>query len=242
MVYRNRCDKYVPAGMSSSFPQFAELGRGRLGQIKMGLADELNRDPALWWWADVSDDGSHWAAFQGHRVQVDIGFHTENWREVNEWKGRDEIRATGEWTLSLARQQCWQGQIGGDPLAALRGIPRIVGQLLEHPAIDWMSTVSAASQLLGRRVYYERVPAYISSVSPLLQGCVMVKPVGMDVFPKAVYQSDDPDDELDDPCERQEIKDSLLSPDFWWWRKKAVGDEDPTKGRTFDPAADGGKS
>lgn len=234
--YRDRCNNYVPTGLSvPRRPSIAEFGRDHRGSVVLADADELNRRPELWWWADVSGDGSHWAWFNGHRVQVDVAFHTENRRDVNDWKGRDEIRAGGEWTVSLARQQCWEGQIASDPLAALRRIPQVVDELLRHDAIDWTSSVSAADQLLGRRVYYDRTPAYISAVTVLDQGCVMIKPVGVDRFPPAVYDTDKPEDSLDDPAERLEIKDSILSPKFWWWRERTFGDEDPAKERTFDP-------
>lgn len=107
-----------------------------LGHETIGAPDRDNRD-AYWRWVDVSSNGTHWSHFRGHQVQIDIDFHTENRREVNDWKGRDEIRAEGTWTLALARQQCWEGYLRQDPLDQLIEIRRIGQALLNHDAIDW---------------------------------------------------------------------------------------------------------
>lgn len=231
--YRDRTNNYVPEKLLTlGRPQYAEIGYRRavdsteetpiMGRVAVGLADELNRD-AHWQWADVSGDGSHWARFEGHRIQIDVQFHTENRREVNDWKGRDEIRAEGVWTLALNRQQCWEGSIHPDPLAVLRAIPGVVDKLIHHEAIDWAGSTPAAEQLQGRRIYYERTPAVVSSTSVLDQGCVMIRPVGVEFFPPAVYELDEDDD--GDRWERREYKIDLLSPHVWWWREKRYGDE-----------------
>ncbi|SDI40884.1 hypothetical protein SAMN05421505_14923 [Sinosporangium album] len=234
--YRDRNNGYVPEKLFlSRRPHLAEIGfrkdpeTGHKAPLKArvahGLADELNRE-SHWQWADVFGDGTHWSRFQGHRVQIDVTFRTENRREVNDWKGRDEIRAGGEWTLALNRQQCWEGFIHPDPLATLRTIPRIIEQLLDHSLIDWLDEKPAAEQLLGRRVYYEHTPAVVSSTSVLPEGCVMLKPVGAEFFPPAVYDLDEGDD--GDQGERRAYKVDLLSPHVWWWRKKSYGGE-PTR-------------
>ncbi|MEV7013309.1 hypothetical protein [Streptosporangium sp. NPDC051022] len=231
--YRSRTDRYVPDKLFlDGRPHYAEIGftrdieTGRKETLKArvahGLADELNRE-SHWQWGDVFGDGSHWSHFSGHHVQIDVAFRTENRREVNDWKGRDEIRAEGEWTLALNRQPCWEGVIAPDPLVTLRKIPDIIEQLLNHPAIDWLDDKPAAEQLLGRRVYYERTPAVVSSVSVLDQGCVMLRPVGVEVFPPAAYELDGDDD--GDVSERRTYKVDLLSPHVWWWRNRLYGGE-----------------
>lgn len=232
-AYRDRNDHYVPDKLYlAGRPHLAEIGFRKdletgekeilKGRVAHGLAEELNRENH-WQWADVSGDGTHWAHFNGHRIQIDVTFGTQNRREVNDWKGRDEIRAEGEWTLALNRQQCWEGFIHSDPLAVLRDIPRIIEKLLNHDAINWLDEKPAADQLLGRRVYYDRTPAVVSSTSVFGQGCVMLTPVGAELFPPAVYDMDDEDD--DDPYERRTYKVDILSPHIWWWRKKRYGDE-----------------
>lgn len=231
MTPRDRNTNYVPDKLfTEGRPHLVEIAPPRDGQLvrareTTGLADEYNRED-YWRWADVSGDGSHWAHFRGHHVQIDLELHTANRREVNDWKGRDEIRAEGTWTLALARQQVWEGYLHANPLDQMLDIRRIAQQLLDHSAIDWRDPAPVAEQLLGRRVYYERVPAVVSGVSVLSQGCVMLKPVGVDEFPPSAHAIDDGQD---DPYERDEIKTELLDPNIWWWRERPAGDEPDTR-------------
>lgn len=230
----DRTNGYVPDRLfTDGTPHVVEVAPPRdgtpvFGRETIGAPDEYNRD-GHWRWADVSGDGSHWSHFRGHQVQIDIAFHTANRREVNDWKGRDEIRAEGTWTLALARQQCWEGYIRQDPLDQLLDIRSIARQLLNHSAIDWRLPTPAAEQLAGRRVYYDRTPAVVSSTSVLNQGCVMLRPVGVDRFPLSVHALDDERD--DDPYERDEIKVELLSHHVWWWRDRPAGDEEDLRPR-----------
>lgn len=223
----DRNNRYVPDGLLlGSQPHITEIawprdGKPVLAPVTLGLAGQYNREDH-WMWADVSGDGTHWSRFDGHHVQVDIELHTANRREVNAWKGRDEIRAEGTWTLALARQQVWEGFLRRDPLDQLLEIRRVAQQLLEHDAIDWRSPTPVAEQLLGRRVYYQRTPAVVSSTSVLGQGCVMLRPVGVAEFPPAVSTLDR-DENYDD--ERDQAKVDLLYPHIWWWRDKPAGDE-----------------
>ncbi|MER7814568.1 hypothetical protein [Streptomyces sp. NPDC096153] len=225
---RDRTDGYVPEKLLlSGRPHFVEIapprdGRPVLARQTVGLADEYNREDT-WFWADTSGDGTHWSRFEGHHVQIDVELHTTNRREVNHWKGRDEIRAEGTWTLALARQQVWEGYLRTNVLDQLLTIRRIAQQLLDHPAIDWRDEKPAAEQLLNRRLYYDRTPAVVSSTSVLSQGCVMLKPVGVALFPPHVSTLDR--DEDDDPYERDEIKVDLLDSRIWWWRDKPVAEE-----------------
>ncbi|MFJ6363412.1 hypothetical protein ACIQIE_19810 [Streptomyces globisporus] len=224
----DRNDSYVPDGLYlDGRPHLVEIAPPRDGQPVLaretfGLADQLNRENH-WQWADVSGDGTHWSQFDGHRIQVDIEFHTVNRREVNDWKGRDEIRAEGTWTLALARQQVWEGFLRQDPLDQLLEIRRIAQQLQEHVAINWRDATPAAEQLVGRRVYYQRVPAVVSDTCVLSQGCVMLKPVGVAEFPPHISTVDRGEE---DGWDRDEVKVDLLSSDVWWWRDKPAGDEE----------------
>lgn len=241
----NRNDGYVPDGLLlGGRPHLIEIARPQHGdgpsraRVTVGLEDESNRR-ALAHWADVSGDGTHWSRFDGHHVQIDIEFHTANRREVNDWKGRDEIRPEGTWTLSLARQQVWEGSLRRDPLDQLLEIRRIAQRLIDHDAIDWRDLKPAGEQLLGRRVYYQRTPAVVSDVCVLEQGCVMLRPVGVSKFPQSVYALDR-DEDFDD--ERDEVKTELLDPTIWWWRDKPAGDETdlrPASGPSAEKPAGG---
>lgn len=224
----DRTDGYVPDGLflGGGRPHLVEIAPPRNGQPVLaretiGLADQYNREDQ-WRWADVSGDGTHWSHFEGHHVQIDIEFHTENRREVNAWKGRDEIRAEGTWTLALARQQVWEGFIRRNPLDQLIEIRRVAQLLMDHCAIDWRAATPVAEQLAGRRIYYQRVPAVVSSTSVLDQGCVMLKPVGVPEFPPHISTVDKGEE---DGWDLNEVKVDLLSSDIWWWRDKPAGDE-----------------
>ncbi|MFI5473233.1 hypothetical protein ACIA6D_23705 [Streptomyces cacaoi] len=224
----DRTNGFVPDRLfTGGTPHLVEIAPPRggvrvVGRETIGAPDEDNRD-THWRWADVSGNGTHWSHFRGHQVQIDVELHTVNRREANAWKDRDEIRAEGTWTLALARQQCWEGYLRHDPLDQLIEIRRIAQQLLNHDAIDWRLEATAADQLAGRRVYYGRTPAVVSSVSVLDQGCVMLRPVGTDQFPVSVYAIDCGED---DPYERDEVKVELLCPQVRWWRDKPAGNEE----------------
>lgn len=234
----DRNDRYVPDRLFlEGQPHYVEIAPPRLGapvlaRETIGAPDELNRD-THWRWADVSGDGTHWSEFRGHQVQIDVAFHTANRREVNDWKGRDEIRAEGTWTLALARQQVWEGFIRSNPLDQLLEIRRIAQQLMEHSAINWRSGTPLAEQLLGRRVYYRDTPAVVSSASCLDQGCVTLKPVGVADFPPAAWSLDR---DGEDDSERDEAKVDLLYPHVYWWRDKPAGDEEDLRPK-HDPEA-----
>jgi len=220
----------------------------RTARLAMAMPDELNRDQNHWWWADLSADGedagTHWSVFRGHRVQVDVELHTSNRREVNDWKGRDEIRAGGEWSIKLNRQQVYDGYIGLDVPATLRKIADKVEALIGDntgggcPGFDLADPTPFEEQLTGRRVYYRDTPAVVSSASVLHQGCVMLKPVGgFSAFPRQGYDLDrEPDGtghgEQDsyDEFEAREVKVEIDSPHIWWWRDRPYS-ADETDGR-----------
>lgn len=206
-------------------------------RITHGSPDEHNRDSGHWWWADMSapglPEGSHWSHFNGHRMQVDVELHTVNRHDVHEWKGRDEIRAGGHWTLHLNRQPMGDGHIGGTDLRpTLQRIEQLIGKLADHSALNHSSDAPYAEQLAGRRVYYQRHPAVVSG-DVLSQGCVILSPVG-DPFPKAVYDFDaeGTENDLSDPYERSTVKVELDSPEIWWHRRRCFGDEQPVDRRT----------
>ena len=205
----------------------------RTARVVMAKPDELNRDHSHWWWADMSgepfaDGGPHWAVFRGHRVQVDIGLRTSNRREVNDWKGRDEIRAEGVWTISLNRQQVYEGSFGDDVFYALRKIETKLRALLDEYSVglDHSDPRPYAEQLQGRRVYYDKTPAVVSS-TVLDQGCVILRPVGVPVFPRSVYELDAAPDgtghdeqDLYDEGENRQVKVEIDSPLLHWERRR----------------------
>jgi hypothetical protein len=212
----------------SGWPRPAERGVWAIGR-----ADELNRDQGDWQWADVSGDGTHWARFDGHLVQVDVELHTANGHDVHHWKGRDDIRAGGSWTIALNRQQVYEGRVGGDVQGALQRIQEKVRTLINLTPLDHGDPRPYAEQLVGRRVYYHSHPAVVSSASVLHQGCVMLRPVGTVAFPRRSWQLDDEPDgvhdeqDLYDEYEAREAKVEIDDPAIYWWRKRSYSPDEP---------------
>lgn len=224
--YRDRCKAYVPEGLYNGEGRLVEIGRGpwngdgfdppELGEMKHGLADELNREQH-WKWVKVSRPGEpeHWSHFEGHVVQVDIELHTHNSRTVNDWKGRDEVRGRTEWSISLNRRKVYSGEWGSDVLETLLIIRETLKKLLDHPVLrGW--TAEDIDGLVGRRVIYHSTPAVIARESLEHQGRIVLEPDGADAFPPPPWSGDD---ELDDPYERRTVVTTILDPAIWWWRE-----------------------
>lgn len=215
-------DKYVPEELyetrrtvefgSAEHPRHARLA---LGQPRRWGSEPPKSDSV--WWAET--EPGHWSNFgRAHFFHVETGLSTSNRREVNDWKGRDEIRGEIWWWIKINGEQVWEGHGSTDVGHALRAMERTVEKLREHTAITWGMGQTAAEQLSGLKIWYDRTPAVVSSVSTLNQGCVMIKPDnGEEFFPPPVWQRP----EEDDPYERREFKITLLNDRVYWWR----GDE-----------------
>lgn len=233
-AYRDRNRGYVPDGL---FPEGETKNRVLIGPgddprvLKHGLADELNREhtwqwvkvagpeiPDQWRPADAPSSPDHWSLFEGHHVLVDVQYRQANRREVNDWKGRDEIRAEGEWQLFFNRVQVLDGYCTKNVLADLVKIAQLAQRLLDHEAVDWCSSVPYAEQLVGRKVWYREVPAIVSR-DVLSQGCVILEPDGAEKFPPPVWSRDKGEGEYDG-CEDDTAKVEILSPHIWWWRDR----------------------
>lgn len=215
-------DKYVPAELSPTrrtvvygTPEHPHNARLAFGQPRHWGKEPAKPDSV--WWAETKP--GHWSSFHNaHFFHVETGLRTENERDVNDWKGRDELRGFTEWWIKINGEQVYEGRSGTDVGYAIRSMEWALGQLKEHSAITWGMGATAAEQLLGRKIWYERTPAVISSTSVLHQGCIMIKPDGEEeFFPPPVWQRP----EEDDPYERRELKADILKSPIWWWR----GDE-----------------
>jgi hypothetical protein len=233
---KDRNAGYIPdwgQGVSRPGSTFTvEIGRpfqglARTGEAAYGLADELNRE-RRWMWAEVSgartfrdpdeDAGidisgvEHWARFDGHRIQVDITLSTHNEREVNQWKGRDEVRRGGTWSIALNRYPVYGGWQIYDPLETLLTIRDVTKRLLGHPAFhQW--TLDEIEALVGRRVYYGADPAIISGQSLEAQGRIILTPDGTEYFAQPPWF-----DDAADEAEEGSIATDLLDDRIWWWR------------------------
>jgi hypothetical protein len=192
--------------------------------VALGSADEYN-DKQSWWWAQV-DDGTgdhkeHWSRFDGWYVRVGVDLHTWNEREVNDWKGRDEIRKEGYWKITFNEQIVYGGYANRDVLESLLTIRRKI-QELEALPIDWREDVDYRTLIEGRKIYYKTTPAELGYWMPD-QGAVMAKALPGHTFPRSAYDIDASPDSLEHDYSSEnatETKIDLLSPDIWWWRDR----------------------
>jgi hypothetical protein len=213
-------DNFAPDGLFTTRRR-VEYGWGehrRSAKLALGQPRSWGGEPAKAdsvWWAETAP--GHWSNFEhAHFFHVETGLKTTNEHNVNAWKGRDEIRGYTEWWIKINGEQVYEGRSGTDVGYALRSMERALSELKAHDAINWGTEETAAEQLMGRRIWYERTPAVIFSVSVLDQGCVMIKPDGAETFPPPVSRKADEVD--DDPYERGEYKVDILRSPIYWWR------------------------
>lgn len=232
--YRDRCDGYVPEPLSYSSdglkPTFSAL-IGRPGghlptaevPVALAQADELNRDRS-WWWAQVDpgaagDRTEHWSQFSGWDVRVGVHLDTWNYRDVNDWKGHDEIRKAGEWLVTFNGAPVYGDSVGADVPETLGRISRVIRDLQSDKIpVDWRRQ-PYEPQLEGRPVYYRDVPARLGWWMPD-QGAIMVQAVAEDFPPRVRHRQ--PDRHRREP---REMKVDIFDPHLWWYRSRPFGDE-----------------
>lgn len=209
--YRDRCREYVPDDFR---PYNARTMIKKPGPVEelvtygYGKADELNRDThGSWDWVQVEDDPAHFSHFNGHHVLVDFQIKSENYRDVNDWKGRDEIRASVEWSVSFNRIEVLEGH-HRDPFEAIMTARQRAQALLHsHIVNEWSR--EGLDELEGREIKYHGQPAKI--LRAYMPRIVIVgdpSPIRMPYQTEEEFHSDDPEHvtHLDDPH-------------IWWWRK-----------------------
>lgn len=196
-----------------------ETMRARRG-IAWGLADESNRRPKDWQWVNYENaDGPHWARFAGHEIIVDVDICQKNVREVNSWKGRDEVRGLTIAKVRFNDVPVWVSEARDVPTLLLKLHNEITELLNLNPLIwhlehcDGAMATTANDEakrfgIVGRKIYYLNYPAIITSlIKP--QGCVMINPDPAP-WPKIPWRQDDESNDS--------LKVSILSPHIWWWR------------------------
>lgn len=230
----DRTDHYIPTKRSFSGDEkevplqswdvkdsvLVETTGGSLEErfIAWALPDELNREPDQWMWADYSDEnGPHWSRFAGHRILVDVQIHQRNNRQVNDWKGRDEIRGTTVALVEFNGVPVWE-QSGHKIGSLLIALQRNIDELLQLDPLRWHITKSPSDRqerfgLVGRKVYYQGHPCLITRFIGD-QGCVILDP-DPGPWPERPWLKVD-----NDEFERFEpYKVSILSPHIWWYRE-----------------------
>jgi hypothetical protein len=146
--------------------------------------------------------------FAGHRILIDVRVSSSNYTKESYYSG-DEVRKGGSCEI-IADGVVVYEFFHRDPRWALRKADSLIGQLSEHPSC-WMSKRDR-EQLVGRKVFYDRTPAIITSLIAD-QGCVMLSTEDGKPFPPPVWAKADMDHERE-----ATIKDDVLSPRIWWFR------------------------
>lgn len=73
----------VPCNLAVGLPRYRN--RGCYNEIQ------------LW----VETEPGHWSEFDGHEIEIDVEIKQYNKREINEWKGIDSVRKSGEATIKF---------------------------------------------------------------------------------------------------------------------------------------------
>ena len=147
--------------------------------------------------------------FNGHRILVDMQFKSRNYLKESELSG-NEYRKGGSCEI-IADGDVIYEFFYRDIQWALIKAHGLIGEISEHPS-GWINK-DEREKLVGRSVYYRGTAAIIERLI-VDQGCMILKPEGMDYFPQPPWRDDDYDDEPDIT-----VKVEVLDPNIWWWRK-----------------------
>ena len=150
--------------------------------------------------------------FDGHRLLWGVEVEEHNYLKESHLSG-DEIRKGGNWKLKVNGEVIFEGfcRTMSSGIAAAR---QKQFELEDVAGGDWI-VAERRAKLVGRKIFYDRTPALISSLI-VDQGCVMIVPEGDETFLPPVWE-DDPEDWLSEHA--KSIKTEVTSPHIWWWRK-----------------------
>lgn len=155
--------------------------------------------------------------FDGHRRLIDVEIKSSNYYKDSEYSG-DEIRKSV--TASIIVDGVKLVEIFGREVQdVIKRVDRAIDEYSEHES-QWFSK-TAREQLPGRQIYYYNQPAIIKSIIED-QNAIIIE-TGPD-FVAPIRRDDDEDDDFDSWEDwkvngHYEVKDDVLSPHIWWWRK-----------------------
>jgi hypothetical protein len=150
--------------------------------------------------------------FSGHQVLIDITFTTDNYLKSSELSG-DEIRKSGVCVISADREPVYSFGFREIPWALIKA-HQLLTELSEHSS--GILIKSERDSLVGRKIYWDRVPAVITRYIRD-QGEIIITAESGHEFPQLIYAIDD--GEYDDDHDKRQIKDDILSTKIWWFRK-----------------------
>ena len=153
--------------------------------------------------------------FDGHRRLIDVELKSSNYEKDSEWSG-DEIRKSVTAYISVDGVRLVE-VFGREVTDTLRRVERAIVEYSEHSS-NWFSK-KARDEMPGRRIYYYNQPATIKYIIED-QNAIIIE-TGPDF--QAPIRGDDEDDfdtwedwKVDG---HYEVKEDVLSPHIWWWRK-----------------------
>lgn len=154
-------------------------------------------------------------AFNGHRRLVDVTIESSNYYKDSEYSG-DEIRKTVTGSIIVDGIKLVEKH-GREVQQVMKWLDRAIDEYSEHES-NWFDKKSRES-LPGRKIYYYNQPAVIKSIIED-QGAIVIETMPGFVSP----QRDDDEDDFDSWEDwkvggHYEVKDDVLSPHIWWWRK-----------------------
>ena len=147
--------------------------------------------------------------FDGHRILIDVNLRSRNYLKSSYLSG-DEIRKSCSAQIIFNGEQVYEVS-GREPLDTLLKVHSTIERLLDMPVQLWSAKERGA--IVGRKIYYHSAPAIITRAI-WDQGCVIIEPDGVDLFPRQPWQAEDGDCCYD----LRSVKDDILTPHIWWWR------------------------
>jgi hypothetical protein len=153
--------------------------------------------------------------FDGHRRLIDVDIKSSNYMKDSYYSG-DEIRKSVLGSIIVDGVKLVE-IFGREVQQVMRWVDRAIDEYSEHPS-NWFSK-QAREEMPGRRIYYHDQPATIKRLVED-QGCVIIE-----TEPGFVPPRRDQDEDMYDYWEdwkvdgHYEVKEEVLSPHIWWWRK-----------------------
>jgi hypothetical protein len=152
--------------------------------------------------------------FCGHRRLIDVEIKSSNYLKSSHLSG-DEIRKSVIGSIFSDGKKVYEFFSREPDIALLRAY-HLLQKLQSHES-NWLS-LDGRYALVGRKIYYHDQPATINAFIED-QGCVIIQSEPSFAPPRS-----NEEDELDywsdwKRDDHYEIKDDVLSPHIWWFRK-----------------------
>ena len=175
----------------------------------------------------IGRDGDEPTGFDGHRRPWRIEIMESNYMKSSGLSGDEVRQACGARLYQVLPARGPSGvylkliyAFGHRTAeACLQRIPGIMAKLSDFPVdLGKGEGPEDFSDLVGRKVYYQHVPAQVRYYFPD-QGAVVVEPVDGHLFPLAPWQKEDMDDPFVAKEEMESAKVDLFTEHLWWFRK-----------------------